>query len=199
MLEKVLRRSVQFLMVLCGVVLFLFVLPRVSDKEAYGKLCSRQELASVSTLKSSDQKRKGVRKDAFLVQADGSRLHHRIDSASSTLFLVPNQGKFDIVEDLQNIHCMIQEKVVSVPTFSQQMKFLRAEEGKWSYAKQEFAAKSVTLSLLKLPGKELPASVNEKEAFLKGLASGVSFSLSGEKPNFHAEEFKALLKSKDSP
>lgn len=182
--------STLFLALLAGMCVVL----RPSDVKQVDALYSTKKVASSQTIKSSDQRRKSVRKDAFFTQADGTRLHYRIDSDSSTLYLHPIDHKFDIVEDLKGIRCTMQEKITVSP-LSQQLKFFRAEEGIWSYAKQEFKAKSVNLFMLKLPGAELPVQTDENAAFLKGVASGVSFSFCGRKPNFHAEKFQASMRS----
>ena len=175
----------------------MLIVPRKSDVLQILSFYNTKKVASSNQWQTSDQKRKGVRKDAFFTQSDGSRLQYRIDSESSTLFLHPVGNKFDIVEDLQGIKCCMQEKVTLLPAPVQQVKFFRAEEGRWSYAKQEFNAKSVNLSLLKLPGTNIPATTDESGAFLRGVASGVCFSFCGKKPNFHAEKFQASMKSGD--
>lgn len=180
----------------CGIlVVTLFLIPRNKDIQKIASLYQTKKVASVSSLKASDQKRKSVRKDAFFTQSDGVRLHYRIDSESSTLYLLPTGHKVDIVEDLKGIRCFMQEKLFMTPD-TQQSKFFKAEQGLWSYAKQEFQATSVNLCLLKLPGHEIPGAIDENSAFLKGLASGVKFSFSGKKPNFHAEKFQASVKGK---
>lgn len=144
----------------------------------------------------SHQNRSGVRKDLWLSQQDRTRLHYRIDSQSSVLTLLPIDDKMDIIENLQQIKCWMQDKLYaqgSVPM--QQMRFFEADHGIYQYSSQRFAANSVALSLFRLPGFALPTSVDPKTAFLRGIAQDVSFSIAGKTTQFQAERFKATLQS----
>jgi hypothetical protein len=71
--------------------------------------------------------------------------------------------------------------------------FFEAGEGTYQYTTQEFLAKSVALSLFRLPGHALPISLDINNAFLKGIAQDVSFSVSGKIPQFQAKRFQATL------
>lgn len=174
-----------------------FCVVRSSDFATYrvsmeqGKQPTAKETLSTST----HQMRQGVRKDIWFAQEDGSRLHYRIESASSLLTLVPNQNKVDVIENLEHIKCWMQDKLYSGEGKTmQQARYLEADQGSYHYLTQQFIAQSVALSLHRLPGHLLPASFDPKTAFLRGIAQDVSFSVSGKLPQFQAQHFKATLK-----
>ncbi len=153
-----------------------------------------QNIASNKDFSATHQDRKGLRKDIWLSQENHSRLHYRIDSASSTLTLVPKDNKLDILENLNGIQGWIQERLyVNGQSPMQQMRFFEAGEGTYQYTTQEFLAKSVALSLFRLPGHTIPTSLDSQNAFLKGIAQDVSFSVSGKIPQFQAKHFQATL------
>ena len=157
-------------------------------------------MAQKALSESATQERRGVRKDIWFAQEDGTRLQYRIESDASLLTLVQDRGKFDMVENLQNIQCWMQEKIFTSGNSSmQQLRYLKADGGVYSLGKQQFEAHSVALSLFKLPGHTLVMPTNRKGAFLRGTAEDVSFAVSGKSPQFQAHNFTASLKQEDSP
>lgn len=142
------------------------------------------------------QLRKGVRKDLWLAQQDKTRLHYRIDSKSSTLTLLPIEDKVDIIENLHQIQCWMQDKLYNQGnSVMQQMRFFEADQGIYQYSTQRFSASTVTLSLFRLPGTGLPIALDPSRAFLRGIAQDVSFSVAGKTTQFQAQRFKATLSS----
>lgn len=158
-----------------------------------------RQLSNQSLSQSATQTRQGVRKDIWFLQEDASRLHYRIESESSLLTLDPAGGKFDIVENLSSIRCWMQEKLYdSGPSSMQQLRFLQAQEGIYRFRQQEFIASSVALSLFRLPGHELVTPTTTRDAFLKGNAENISFSVSGKTPQFEAHKFTASLRQEEN-
>jgi hypothetical protein len=172
---------------------------RKSDYATFRSFLDQQVQTSSqgkSAYSSASQKRQGVRKDIWYAQTDQTRLHYRIESESSTLTLVPNHQKVDLIENLQKIQCWMQDKLYTDPAHQgqmQQMRFFEANEGSYQYATQQFLAQTVALSLYRLPGHELPRTIDQKNSFLSGIARDVSFSISGKTPQFQAQHFKASL------
>ena len=157
-----------------------------------------KQIAAQSLTQSTTQTRSGVRKDIFFTQDDASRLQYRIESESSVLTLAPINNKMDIVENLHNIRCWMQEKLFDMQTApSQQIRYLKANEGTYRFSQQQFLANSVALSLFRLPGHTLSTPTSTEKAFLKGLADEVSFSVSGKTPQFVAHHFTASLRQED--
>lgn len=159
-------------------------------------LTAGRAIAKASKDQQTHQNRSGVRKDLWLSQEDHTRLHYRIDSKNSLLTLLPIDDKLDIIENLQHIKCWMQDKLYAQGnTVMQQMRFFEADQGIYQYSTQKFAASSVALSLFRIPGVQLPTSIDPSTAFLRGIAQDVSFSIAGKTSQFQAQRFKATLTS----
>lgn len=179
-----------------------FFLLRITPSEVgeIAKKIQTQKQANPTTLFSTtEQQRKGVVKEIWFTQEDRSRLHYRIFSASSLLTIKPDQKGFDLIEKLENMQCWMQDKLYDSAENGgpmQQVRFLAADEGLYHYTSQEFLAQSVALSLYRLSGHDLPDQRTAGHPFLKGMAEGISFAISGKNPQFQAKQFKAELGSK---
>lgn len=175
-----------------GKVLFL----RSSDIQYYHNLLSKnKQKAAMKNYASADQKRNGVQKDLWVTQETNDRLHYQIKSTSSVLTFLPKEEKLDIVENLKGIKCQMQDKLYLVGNEQmQQIRYFEADQGIYRYTSQEFVANTVELSFFRLPGFFLPPVLNQGNAFLKGEADNVSFSISGKNPQFQADRFHATVK-----
>ncbi|MBI2742937.1 MAG: hypothetical protein HYX48_03375 [Chlamydiales bacterium] len=141
---------------------------------------------------STHQTRQGVRKDIWFTQEDSSRLHTRIESASSLLTIQPKGSSFEIVEELQKIHCWMQDRLIAEGGKPmQQMRYFEADRGTYLYTTQQFLAQNVAISLFRLPGQTLTFDQSRTAPFIRGVAQDVSFSVSGKSPQFQAKNFKA--------
>ena len=170
-------------------------LVKESDILTYRKMKNRHEVASSPQVfaTSTHQTRQGVRKDIWFSQEDKSRLHTRIESASSLLTIQPKEHNYEVIEELQKIHCWMQDRVYvgegGKPM--QQMRYIEADSGTYLYTTQQFLAQTVVLSLFRLPGHSLLINQDQSAAFIRGIAQDVSFSVSGKSPQFQAKNFKA--------
>lgn len=177
----------------------LFGLVRETEVQAYRSAQQQKENLSVKTLaKTAQQNRKGVTKEIYFTQEDGSQLHYRVQSDSSTLTLKPEGSHFNLIEQLHQMRCWMQEKLEGAgqEEATQQVRYLEAEEGIYRYTAGQFLAQSVTLSLYRLPGHILPQERNPGTPFLSGMAQDIRFAVSGKSPQFQAENFKASLTQK---
>lgn len=179
---------------------------RQNDHKRYRAFREKQhEISNTSSKIVSEnayQTREGVRKDIWTTEEGNVRMHYRIDSKSSVLKLTPTESKMELVENLQGIKCWMQDKLFFTTTTTQgspmqQVRYLEADEGTYRYNTQQFDAHSVSLSLLRLPGHFLSFDVGPKDAFLRGIAQNVSFSISEGTPQFQAQNFKATMKGSD--
>lgn len=164
-----------------------------NDFKRFRELQKRgQAIAAASNSKSTKQNRAGVRKDLWITQEGGVRLHDRIESASSVLTLTPIDDHMDIIEHLNQIRCSMQDKIAEQNgIFSQQVRYFDANSGIYQYSSNRFTAETVSLALYKLPGKDLPLSVSKNSPYLKGVAKDVSFAVAGKASQFQAKHFKA--------
>lgn len=191
-----------FSSLLLGVIAILWMAStcfvRQSDVDTFKKWADqKQEIRSSTESISSTahQIRQGVRKDLWVAQEDQTRLHYRIESKSSLLTLVPEGNKVDMIENLEGIKCWVQDKLFSASQDQpmQQIRFFEADHGTYRYTSQQFIAQTVALSLLRLPGHELPSFIDPQSVFLRGIAQDVTFSLVGKNPLLQAHHFKASL------
>ncbi len=182
--------------------IFKLSYPSSTNLQAYQALKKAgKPIAYTNPQEETHQYRSGVRKDLWLSQPDKTRLHYRIESTSSILTLIPCDDKLDIVENLKQLKCWMQDKLyLQGTTPMQQMRFFVADEGLYQYSSQQFTASTVALSLFRLPGTELLPTTDSQSAFLRGIAEGVSFSIAGKTPQFHAQHFKAnLISQREAP
>ena len=102
----------------------LIYLTDVQRLECVKLLKTGKAIARANKDQQTHQSRSGVRKDLWLSQQDRTRLHYRIDSKSSVLTLLPIDDKLDIIENLQQIQCWMQDKLYTQGnTVMQQMRF----------------------------------------------------------------------------
>lgn len=179
------RRNVMPGLTLFACLLLLWVCSCVwvtpNDLAHYRHLLTQWEHAASGALpESTQQLREGVRKDIWLAQEEGPRLHWRLEADHSQLSLASNQLT-DIVEHLHQLRCWMQEK--------EQVRCIEAAQGEYQYATQQFHATDVILSLFRANTFAAPLP----HPFLKGIAQQVHFSVSGNTPRFEAHQFKALL------
>jgi hypothetical protein len=142
------------------------------------------------------QMRSGVVKEMWITEGE-RRLHHRIESPRSILTALPKGNTFELIEQMQGIKCFFQEKIEDVEEtgeLSQHLRFIESKEGTYIYSKHCFHAEQVFLALFQLPGEHLETKLDLNQAFLKGAAKEITFSLSHHGPSFHAEKFKAHIK-----
>jgi hypothetical protein len=111
--------------------------------------------------------------------------------------LKPKKNSVEIVEQLYNVECWSQEKMMPSNNHSPsyQMRVLKAKEGTYKYETQTFEASEATLALYKIPGFSLITNLQNHQAFLKGTAEHVSFAVQSGVPCFQAHQFKASLSS----
>jgi hypothetical protein len=171
-----------------------------SDLATYRSVVKEQQViesGAKSLAQTVHQTRSGVRKDIWYAEQSRPRLHYKIVSERSILTLIPSERhKVDIVESLEKIQCWMQDKVyddASQRKVMQQVRYFEANTGSYQYSTQQFLAHTVSLSLFRFPGQELPPAIDPAQAFLRGVAKDVSFSVSGKTPQFQAQNFKATL------
>ncbi len=173
--------------------LFLTLHVSQNDRNRFKELQQKgHAIAAASQSKSTQQNRAGVRKDFWITQEDGVRLHDRIESASSTLTLTPVDDHMDIIENLYQIRCSMQDKITlqEGQTF-QQVRYFDADTGLYQYSLNRFTAQAVSLALYRLQGKDLPTNFTKQKPYLKGVARDVSFAIAGKASQFQAKHFKA--------
>lgn len=173
--------------------LFLTLHVSQNDRKRFRDLQQKgHAIAAAYESRSTKQNRAGVRKDLWITQEGGMRLHDRIESVSSILTLTPIDDHMDIMEHLNQIRCTMQDKFFEQNgSVYQQVRYFDANTGIYQYSTNGFTAQAVSLALYRLPGKNLPETLIKQQPFLKGIAQDVSFAVAGKASQFQAKQFKA--------
>ena len=136
-----------------------FLRIRPIDKSKVLNLLER-EMQSKTGFLSVSQKRLKVTKDIWFSQDDNSRLHHRIKSKSSLLVLKPHGEKLKLIEELNQIHCLMQERIYynnELPM--QQVRLLKASSGEYHFSEKQLLSQGVSISIYKLNTHSLPQEI----------------------------------------
>ena len=185
------RAGLVYTSALVSIITFcLFFSFRLSHKD----LSHLKNKGAVITAASATQHRGAVCKDLWIAQAEGKRLHDKIESLSSTLILTPKKGHLEIVEHLNGVHCAMQDRLDKE---TQHVRLFDALTGVYEYSTSRLTAQTVTLALFRLPGTDLPSSFSHAHPYLAGVAEDVSFALAGKASQFQAKQFKASFAQKE--
>ncbi len=192
MFPKASRYALFFLFLISSVFLGYTCMASKTEKEQ--DLLKYQKKGEGQSVKNCYQLREGVCKEIWLAEEEGLRKSNRIKSRFSKLSLLPQEEKIDIIESMYQIRGWIQEKLYQEgSTVSQQLRYFEAEHGTYQYIPQTFVTGNLSLSLYKLSGTGIPEVCRPADAFLRGVAEGASFTISGKTPVFEATKFQARL------
>lgn len=144
------------------------------DAEEYVKLVKESvELRSKKALEQqpAHQSRHRVQKDIWTLRGT-ERIHCRLQSARSELEITQKKGKLEAVEHLEDICCCVQDEVHAN---EQQVRMLKAETGTSYFPSYRFGTQNVEIACYRLPGTEMPTSVEGLQPFLAGSAQEANF------------------------
>lgn len=203
MVSNMIKRLAFYLMIFSslfflGYFTFNIFVIKERDIKKYNNILKRNsKLTACEALKREPllQKRKNVQKDIFISQ-NGTRLHYRIFSDSSTICFTEKKAGIEFVETLKNLKCLVQDKIYLNPEkncFFQQLRYFTAKEGNYIYPSHKFVSDSIRLSFFDIPGKTLPNDISTFEPYLKGFANEVSFHLTDTASKLTAQHFRASI------
>lgn len=176
---------------------WFFLRVRPVDRSKVLNLLERQ-IQSKTGFLSANQTRLKVTKDIWLTQDDNSRLHHRIASKSSLLVLKPNEGKLKLIEELDQINCLMQERIYySNGLAMQQVRLLEANSGEYHFSEKQLLSQGVSISVYKLNTHTLPQKILLTSPIFSGNAENISLITSGKTPELQAKGFIAHMYPKD--
>ena len=168
------------------------------DENLYYKLLDRKvTLTSCEALKRKPlcQNRENVQKDIFVMQ-NKSRLHFRISSEISSIRLTEKKDNIEFIENLENIKCLVQDKIEYNPDkniFEQKLRYFTAKTGTYTYPSHKFVTDAINLYFFEIPGNTLPNNIDLFAPHLKGFAKEVSFLLTDKTPELNASHFRACF------
>ena len=200
MFKKAFASTLFLLIIAIGSIVYycFYIIPKdVKDYEKYLEKNLKNNSQKQEALQ-TQQLRRDVQKDIWHL-SENTRLHYQIQATTSILSFTPSAGNLFMQETMDNIVCLIQEKLYEDRAHHpmQQLKSFHADHGLYDFNNHHFVAETVFLDFYTLPGHDLPKILSPDSAFLKGLAKAVSFTLSDHGPTFHAEKFKAQMHSFD--
>lgn len=164
---------------------------RIEDQESAEPLSLT--LSHTNKATTGKQIRHRVCKD-FWIAEEKDRLHHRIESPRSTLFAHFEGKKTKIIEQMIEMKCYIQERLMhSEEGLKQKLRYIESEEGFYHYDNHHFNAEHVFIAFFDMPGNHLQRNLNLEKAHMTGHASQVQLSLANQNPTFYAEKFKAHI------
>ena len=196
------KKAFFYLLILFSFLAFSFFTYKVfligeKDIEEYHAILNRKsDLTSCKSLKREPlyQTRQNVQKDIYLTQSNNQRLHFRIFSKSSTICLIEKKYGIELLEDLKNLDCLVQDKICfnsQNNKYNQQLRYFTAKKGSYIYPSHKFTTDTINLEFFDIPGKDLPENIDLYRSYLKGFAKGVSFTLTDKSPELTAEHFRA--------
>jgi hypothetical protein len=144
----------------------------------------------------SEQKREGVSKHIWY--QENNPLYIRIVSQESELFFFSQNNQMEVIEQLGNVVCLMQEDLYfEKEKPMQRVRYLEAESASYNYNTHLFVAEEAELWTFQLPGHELPKTVMGNTPILHATAQSVEFSLKGDQLNFLAHRMKARMEGKE--
>jgi hypothetical protein len=132
-----------------------------------------------------------IQKDIW-INDENHRIHIRLKSDSSDLFLSQKDKKIKIEETLKNITLAIQDRA---DKNTQEVRYFTSSEGVYQFPSQKFFIKDINIFFFHLPGNILPCQFNQTDAYLKGNAVKAGIFISKKKPSFDIENLKLTQKS----
>lgn len=156
----------------CSAASYLYhVKVRPETEEQYGVLLRESaELRAKSALENepAHQSRHRVQKDIWAIK-EGQRVHVRLKSAHSELEISQKKEKLEAVERLEELCCWVQDEV-DLKENAQQVRMLTADTGTSYFPSYRMGAQNVKIAFFRVPGLEIPSSLEGIEPFLKGSA-----------------------------
>jgi hypothetical protein len=167
-----------------------------SDQEEYQKLLVNIEGELERNVPSlSTQERIGVRKDLFFYK-NGSRQQLKVLSDYSELQLHRIQNRVELMEEMRDIQCYMQEKLFSshaTKTPMQSVLFLEAATARYFYKTEDLIAENVKIQRFLAHGDNLNNDLHVIKPLISGIAEKIRFFYDQNGPNVKTEQFKATL------
>lgn len=146
-----------------------------------------------------EQSRKNVTKHVFLQKEE--RLAGQVTSQSSILFFFPQgKKKMDIVEEMEDVSCLFQEKLlVENGEPAQEVCFFMAKKANHNYTSNLFVAEEVKIWKYKIPGHHLPEAIPHESPLMEGDAQELTLSLENGEISMKASHMRLSFDSSSIP
>ncbi len=161
--------------------LFFIFLKYPSDEKNYSL-----DLGKNTSKQTPYQERKGVKKDIWLENSKNEHIH--IESDYSEIFLVHNLGKVNIIENLTDFFCLIDEKNTN------KSYFVTSNQGNYTLPYNQLLANDVDLYFF---SKTPTLPINLYDASLHGFAKQFILQIGQKQHSFVAEKFNCNFMEKN--
>lgn len=152
-------------------------------------------LSTQRTLSGNDEKgrqvKKGILKELWVIK-EGNPLHIRLKSDDALLTVERKHGKSEVVEEMKNLVCLMQEEVSSLEN-TQVVQKIVAAKAIYLYRSDSFLADNVLMTRYKIPGTTLPEDIVDQKPLFKGIASKVRFHIKTDGMEFQASNIQAEM------
>lgn len=164
-----------------------------------GKSRFREKIIDPKTKKDTyslvDQWKAQSVKDFWISGKEG-RVHHRIQSGYSHLFLIPasREKEKKLVEELYDVKGIVQRRVVDFSPCEQHLHLFLAKKGTYDYSTHLFFSESIHFGWTTLEGKELPVEFPLLETCDgMGIAQEAFLSLVASSPELQIKTMRAKI------
>ena len=169
--------------------LLVFVPLFKRDDAGYAKLLKSSEPQKARAL--CQQFREGVTKKMWTEEEQ----YCAITSASSELFFFTEKGDVEVIEELENVNCMLQERLfVKHGKKMQTLRLLKAKEASLNYNTQLFTSNNVSMWTYEIAGHAPPDTLEGHEPILEGRADQVELQLAGKSFAILAHHFEGQMR-----
>lgn len=179
---------------LLALILFSLVFTSTeADKDAYKNLIDDGQASAMSSQKGIHQHRFATQRD--LVFSDGStRLRMRLWSKQGELVFQQQHGEQELVENMEDVHCIIQERLFEKEGRPfQEIRVITANKAVYSYEQEQLTAKDVYIQHFVIPGHALVENLDGYTPTMRGKAAIAEFFLGGEQIRVQLQQFKARI------
>ncbi len=124
------------------------------------------------------QVKKGILKELWVMK-EGKPLHIRLKSDDALLTVEKKESKSEVVEEMSNLVCLMQEELF--PDENRQIvQKIEAAKAIYLYRTDSFLADNVLMTRYKIPGNTLPEDIANEKPIFKATASKVRFQIKQE-------------------
>ncbi|MCH9627481.1 MAG: hypothetical protein S4CHLAM2_11220 [Chlamydiales bacterium] len=188
-----------FALILVAASLFVgLMIFRVTDEDvvAYQKLVESSKPVSKTVLSQSKQLREGVIKEIWY--QGRSPLCIRIASTLSELCFSQQNGEMEVVEQLENVECLMQEKLYYAEGKPMQLvRYMEATRATYHYTTQIFTAEGTQFWRYRLEGHEPVSTIEGHEPIMSATAQTVEFTLKEKEIDFQAHQLRATFNQEE--
>ena len=188
----------KYLGIFCFFLILLVLLANIcivrkKDFDLYNAIIASSQAQKMPTNAFCEQEREKVSKELWY-QKDKTLLSAHVKYARSTVHLSRLENNFELVEYMDKVFCMAQQKLYFTEDKPMQQIFcLESRTGSYHYNAQKLTLEDVNLCEYHIEGHTLPIEPPNEKPTLRAVAKSAQLNLENGKPFFTAEKMHAVL------